>query len=213
MAELDAPRCCIAIAGGTCAGKSWLSDIVSQEYSGRTCVIREEDFYPDRSAFAPSQLADINFDSIHSLDVELLLLSLTTLIAGQVATVPRYDPRAHRRLDHWEQVSPASVLVVEGMHAISIAESLCDRSDCECDWIRVFVECSDRKRMSRRLARELWSPTIPGDFDEYWRAYCAPMFEREVLPQRQRADLPLGSPPRRHELNKVLEMIRGKLSD
>jgi uridine kinase len=200
-------RVVVAFAGGTCSGKSFLATKVAGVYEPGVSLIRQDDFYPDRSQLSSSALAEVNFDSLASVDEVLYNESISRVMAGCNVSVPKYDSVRHARLDTLTEVRPAEILIIEGMHAIKVVEDVVRCSNKDFAVLRIFLECSTRRRKTRRLERESRGKTVLGNFEEYWRNICEPTFRSEVLPQRDRADIVVTSPIRREDLRLIIATI------
>lgn len=184
----------VAVAGGTCSGKSTLCQILAQRFNGALSVIALDNFYPDRSRCSRPEMHDINWDDVSSLDIDLIELTLTSLVQGKRVTLPAYDSVTHERTVGEQIVSPQRGLLVDGLHAITIVDQWSLHGHRSTTLLRIFVNCRDEVRWRRRSRRELLDSTVPGDFRRYWLDCCQPTFISQVLPQRSVADVSMSSP-------------------
>ena len=141
--------CCVAgISGGTCSGKTTLAQKIAAHFGPRCVVVSQDWYYRDLSALPVAARAQVNFDDPASVETALLREQVAALAAGRAVDAPQYDFARHTRRAGTLPLSPAPVLVVEGLHVIGMA-ALSDLLT-----LRVFVEASDAERLARRLARD-----------------------------------------------------------
>lgn len=147
----------IAIAGGSGSGKSTLSDALAERLGAEKAVLLNEDAYywpmskygawkteAERAAI----IAKVNYDDPSSKDADHLLRDLTALKIGTTIQQPIYDYDRHDRSERTNTITPAPVIVLEGIHALSIPEiePLIDLS--------VYVDTPDDLRLARRIRRD-----------------------------------------------------------
>lgn len=200
-------RVIVAVAGGTCAGKSTLGQLLQEEFHDSASIISQDSFYPDRSDWSEDNLESFNWDTITSINEDELALAITGLAAGVDASVPAYDRPTHSRVDEERLITPArKILVIEGLHAIDITRrAFAANHPHNLVVINVFVDCPEPERRSRRMRRDegLWE-----DFLGYWLGRAEVIYRDEVLPQRANADIILTSPWAGADFNALTDKIR-----
>lgn len=201
-------RVCVAIAGGTCAGKSLLAETLHGELGSDACVVAEDDFYPDRSHLSVDELREVNFDSTASIDIQLLRSVMQQLLEGADVEVPDYDRVTHRRSWNTRCLAPAPAVIFEGLHAIALVRAVPPILSGCARLLPVFVDCDASVRRERRRQRELTAATVAGDFDAYWKLHAETTFALEVSPQRESAEVVLPSPWSDAELAAITHAIR-----
>jgi uridine kinase len=204
----------IAISGGTCAGKSSLSERLSSEFSGRIAMISQDDFYPDRSLVPEADLAAVRWDSLSSIDVPELLNCLAEVIRDGHTFIPVYNKESHARAVGTATELYGEVVLLEGLHAIAVTRLL-GESNKEFNamrWLRIFLDCPEDKRFRRRQERESRGATVQGDFRLYWRDICEPIYLSEVYPQIRAADKILRHPYDEAEIEYIVNWISGVLA-
>ena len=148
----------IAMSGGSGSGKSTLAEALLDYLPAGTAVMFGEDAYyhpmshygdPTSEAERKSLIATINFDAPHSKDVDHLVRNLRALKSGQGIDQPIYDYDRHDRKQETRRIEPAPVLILEGIHALSMPKirSLIDLS--------VYVDTPDDLRLARRIRRDV----------------------------------------------------------
>lgn len=201
----------VAVAGGTCAGKSTLAAALLERLPNDLNVISEDAFYPDRSALTESELKLVRWDSCESIDVALFLECIEQLLAGNAYRAPRYDRVSHARLSNSQVVAPRPILVAEGLHVIGLISHWVREQrlylDRQFRLLRVFIDCPEKVRFMRRDERERISNTISEDLELYWRAVCRPIYVAEVLEHRKEADLIIGCSFGERDIEQIIEWI------
>ncbi len=175
----------IGIAGGTGSGKTTIAkEILTELPRGSVAPLQHDAYYRDRSAIPESIRANLNFDHPDALDNDLLLDHLDVLCRGEAVGMPVYDFVNHRRTEETVPVSPAPVVIVEGI-LIFVDERLRDRFD-----IKLYVDTPSDIRVLRRIRRDMVERGRT--FDSIRAQYYAtvrPMHEAFVEPTRRFADL------------------------
>ena len=90
----------------------------------------------------------LNFDSPDAFDIDLLCGDLARLLSGTPIQPPRYDYRIHGRTGHLEHVTPAPLLILEGVLVLHE-----ERLRAFFDY-SVFVEVCQELRLTRRIQRD-----------------------------------------------------------
>ena len=174
----------IAIIGGSGSGKSWLAERL-QAALGRRSVARLslDDFYRDRSHLSPGRRARINFDDPKAIDWACLEGVLKRFMSGQPASVPCYDFKTHCRLPKSKVLSVRPVLLLEGLWLLR------RRQLCSLLALSIYLDCSSRLRLRRRLARDtaVRGRTRQSIREQFWRT-VEPMHAKYVAPQARLAD-------------------------
>ncbi len=154
-----APSYLIAIAGGSGSGKSTLADALIDRLGPDLATIFHEDaYYWPMAHYGPcttdaervAVIESIDYDDPASKDAAHLARDLATLKSGEPVDQPIYDYDRHdRRPGETRTLGPAPVILLEGIHALSIPEiaGLIDLS--------VYVDTPDDLRLARRLRRDV----------------------------------------------------------
>tara|TARA_Y100001968_G_scaffold100435_1_gene90364 strand:+ start:181 stop:759 length:579 start_codon:yes stop_codon:yes gene_type:complete len=136
-----------------------------------------DSYYRPLGHLQPAVREQENFDHPDSLDARLFAAHLDALIDGDSVAEPVYDFARHDRSEQSRKVTPAGVIVVDGILLFHWPELV-----SRLDW-RVFVECDPATRLSRRLARDVMErgrseASVRAQFE----ATVAPMHRRFVEP-------------------------------
>lgn len=148
----------IAMSGGSGSGKSTLAVALLERLGPGKAVMFGEDAYyhpmrhygePATEAERETLVAGINYDDPKSKEVDHLVSDLRTLKAGEGVDQPIYDYDRHDRSEKTRRIEPAPVLILEGIHALSMPKirNLIDLS--------VYVDTPDDLRLARRIRRDV----------------------------------------------------------
>ncbi len=147
----------IAISGGSGSGKSTLAVALHDWLGSDLAILLNEDaYYWPMAHYGQFEtdlqrqkiIAEINYDDPSSKDADHLMRDLTALKNGESIDQPIYDYSRHDRKSETNRFQPAPVIILEGIHALSIPEiaPLIDLS--------VYVDTPDDLRLARRIRRD-----------------------------------------------------------
>ena len=142
----DSPRI-LAIAGGSCSGKSTLAAYLRDYIGAETCrLVRQDDYYHDIRERGGSPM--VNFDIPEALDFDLLRENLLAFKRNEAVALPNYDFTTHQRRTPTEPRNPRPLIIVEGILLLAqpTLRNVFDHS--------VFMQCAPVLRLSRRLERD-----------------------------------------------------------
>lgn len=175
----------IGIAGGTGSGKSTLTARLRSHFGeNEVSVINHDSYYKRHDELPYEERCKLNYDHPDSFDTDLLVEHLKALRRGETVQVPVYDYTIHNRSNKTVTVSPAPVIIVEGILIFASAE-LCDMMD-----LKVFVDTDADVRILRRIIRDVKSRgrTLDSVVTQYLTT-VKPMHEQFVDPSKRKADL------------------------
>ena len=194
----------VGVVGGSGAGKTTLVRGLVDRLGSDASVLWFDEYYHDLVHLDPAERAVVNFDHPDSLDVDLLVTHLTTLLAGRPAEVPVYDFSTHTRTGGTRRVEPGPVVVVDGILVLAFP-AIRERLD-----VSVFVEAPAEVRLTRRLDRDVRERgRTPESVRAQFAATVAPMHEAFVSPCRAFADLVLDG---QGDLSENLDLILDRLA-
>lgn len=134
-ARSHGPRVVVGVTGAVASGKSTLARTLSP------CIVSTDHYLPDYDR-TPEHLRDLP----ESSDLERLARDLSELRAGRATMMPEWSFDTHSRVGE-RRVEPASLVVVEGLHALHALP----RAHVD---LAVFVESPRDVRWARAVARE-----------------------------------------------------------
>jgi uridine kinase len=174
----------IAIAGAPGSGKSTLATALAA-LRGDAVVIGTDAYLPDYSTLEPHQ-----FDLPEHSALDELAEHIVALLAGQAAQVPVWCFHEHRRTTS-RRVEPASLIVIEGIHALQ--PMVAAQSN-----LRVLIDAPSDDRLERILARERAGERGWGEEQStaFFHAVADPTFGRFLPEYRALADVTIDNPGR-----------------
>ncbi len=184
----------IAMTGGSGSGKSTVAEALLEACATPGIVIFHEDgYYWPMSHYGPAEtpeqsqaiIAKVNYDDPISKETSLMARQLADLKAGQTIEQPIYDYDLHdRKSDETLTIASAPIIVLEGIHALSIPElkPLIDLS--------IYVDTPDDLRLARRIRRDVVERgrEVPGVLNQYLTTVRAAHY-RHTYPAMFEADL------------------------
>ncbi|SNR30850.1 uridine kinase [Halorubrum vacuolatum] len=181
---MSTPSFVIGIAGGTGAGKTTISRLVTRNVEDAVTRIPLDNYYVDRSDLTFERRRELNYDHPDAFEWDLLHTHLETLVSGQPIEMPQYDFETHDRTSERVRVEPTEVIVLEGILALYDADirGLLD--------LKVYVETDADVRILRRIRRDVGDRgrDLDGVIDQYLST-VKPMHERFIEPSKRHADL------------------------
>lgn len=171
----------IAVAGGSCSGKTTLVEKVRSTIGENSCTIVYQDDYYRPNLGNPVL---VNFDHPDTLDFELMSEHIGLLKRGQSIETPSYDFTTHSRIPETKTLDPKPLIFVEGILVLNSAEVRA--------WVDygVFVGCDEDVRYARRSQRDITERgRTPEDIKRQFFTQVAPMHTEFVEPSREHADL------------------------
>lgn len=195
----------VAIIGGSGSGKSCLADELKTALGRNAGRLSLDDFYRDRSHLSPARRARINFDNPAAIDWRAFARSINKCLKWEDANVPRYDFKSHCRLPRSKTLKPKAVVLVDGLWLLRRARIR------RLFGFSIFLDCSARVRLQRRLARDVTGRgrTRESIQEQFWRT-VEPMHRKFVSPQMRWADAIVKGNWSRNEIAKLAALLRQK---
>ncbi|MBN1465287.1 uridine kinase [candidate division KSB1 bacterium] len=174
----------VGIAGASGSGKSYFARLLHGTVAGSALILSLDDYYKDRSDIPLLERQAINYDHPDALDFELFINHLQALKSGCEIEQPLYDFSIHNRRGEKETVSPAQVIIVDGilLYAVQNCRRLFD--------VRVYVDTPLDICFIRRLQRDIRERgrSVESVIQQYMQT-VRPMFIEFVQPTRNDADI------------------------
>jgi len=175
----------IGIAGGTGSGKTTVvNKIMNSLPQGEVVVMPQDSYYKDSSHIPPEERSKINFDEPNAIEWSLLVEHLKQLRQGEVIQMPTYSYLTCTRQAETVEVSPADVVIVEGILVLA-DPVLRDMLD-----IKVFVDADPDDRLIRVIARDcIERGRTPEIVINRYQDVLKPMHCQYIEPSKRYADL------------------------
>lgn len=179
----------IGICGGSGSGKTFIAELIVETiaemypstYSEEITVISQDSYYRGGNT-------ETNYDIPSSIDFDLLVEHLETLIKGKPIDCPIYDFTTHSRRKETIKLFPKKIIIVEGI-LILTQEKLRDLFN-----IKVFVNADISTQIFRRTKRDMQERgrSLDEISDRYER-HVAPSYNEFVLPSAKHADMSINN--------------------
>jgi uridine kinase len=200
------PSFVVGIAGGTGAGKTTVSRLITKRVADSVTRIPVDNYYRDLSHLDVEERADVNYDHPEAFEWELLREHLEALLSGNTVEMPQYDFGIHNRKDETVTVDPTDVIVVEGILAL-YDEKINEMLD-----LRLYVETDADVRILRRIERDVVDRgrDLEGVIDQYLST-VKPMHEQFIEPSKKHADLIIPEGANRMAINLLEEKLQNEV--
>ncbi len=175
----------IGVAGGTGSGKTTVTRSIFQQFTNKTILMMEQDYYyKDQSHLPFEERLKTNYDHPLAFDNELLMEHIQKLLNRESIEKPVYDYKLHTRSEEVIPTESKDVIILEGIMVLE-DERLRDLMD-----IKVFVDTDADVRIIRRLLRDIneRGRTIDSVIDQYINV-VRPMHLQFVEPTKRYADI------------------------
>ena len=175
----------IGVAGGTGSGKTTVAGALIDACGPENVAFLPHDaYYRDYGHLPFEDRVRVNWDHPDSLETDLLVRQLSSLISGMPIKEPQYDFRTYTRMAETQHVEPRPVIIIEGILILAERE-LRDLLD-----IKVFVDTDADIRFIRRLKRDIEERerSVQSVIEQYLST-VRPMHLDFVEPSKRYADL------------------------
>ena len=200
------PSFVVGIAGGTGAGKTTVSRLITERVADSVTRIPLDNYYRDLSHLDLGEREAVNYDHPEAFEWDLLREHLETLLSGGAVEMPQYDFEIHNRSSETVTVDPTDVIVVEGILAL-YDERINGMLD-----LRLYVETDADVRILRRIERDVVDRGrgLEGVIDQYLST-VKPMHEQFIEPTKKDADLIIPEGANSMAINLLEEKLRNEV--
>ena len=174
----------IGVAGGTGSGKTTLTTRLKECFGDNLCVISYDSYYLPHTGMSYEERCALNYDHPSAFDTELFLQHLEALKNGESIACPVYDFKEHDRSNETVLISPAPIVVLEGILLLTDP-----RIRAYLD-AKIFVDTDADVRVLRRVVRDVnkRGRTMESVIAQYLTT-VKPMHEQFVEPSKRYADV------------------------
>jgi len=175
----------IGIAGGTGSGKTTVARKIAEALPEASAAFLDMDGYYRNFAQLPlDERRRINWDHPEAFDLDLFVAHLEQLARGEPIEKPIYDFTTHLRSAQTERITPADVVVVDGI-LLFVDERVRAQFD-----VKVFVDADPDIRLVRRIQRDMSERDRPlEEILEQYMTTVRPMHQQFVEPGKRYADI------------------------
>jgi uridine kinase len=195
----------IGIAGGTGSGKTTVARKIAKALSdspipdASVVFLDMDGYYRNFDHLTMEERRKINWDHPEAFDLDLFITHLQQLARGEAIEKPVYDFTTHLRSERSERITPAGVVVVDGILLFS-DERVRNLLD-----VKIFVDADPDIRLVRRIQRDMSERNRPlEEILEQYLTTVRPMHQQFVEPGKRFADIIV---PRGGENAVAIEMI------
>jgi len=188
----------IGITGGSGAGKTTIVNSVAEVVPDSE-FIPQDNYYQSAEHVSNRNITEFNFDHPSAFDSDLLYAHLRALKDGNPVDMPTYDFVHHRRAEQTVRVSPAKLIIFEGI-MVFFEKRVRDLID-----LKIYVDTPDDIRFIRRLERDMKERgrTMDSVIKQYLE-YVRPGYFEFTEPTKAYADLIV---PEGGQNEKALEVL------
>jgi len=177
----------IAISGASGSGKSLFTQNLAlklEQNSQHVLVLQEDRYYKSQDHIPLAARTDTNYDHPDAFEHDLLSQHLQALRSGDSIEYPSYCYKTHTRLAKTEKISPAPIIIIEGIMLLTQIQ-LFDHFD-----IKVFVDTALDVCLMRRMLRDTQERgrSMVSVATQYENT-VKPMYHRFIEPSKTFADL------------------------
>jgi uridine kinase len=193
------------VSGGSASGKTTVvREILKKTRPGNVLKINHDDYYHNQDHLSMEERRIINYDHPSSLDNDLLLTHLETLLAGKSIQKPVYDFVNNTRSDTSELVEPRPIIIIEGILVLH------DKRIRDLSTMNIFVELDDDTRFIRRLTRDIKERgrTMETVIEQYLST-VKPMYHSYIKPTKRYADVII---PNDHKHDIAVDLVATKIN-
>jgi uridine kinase len=194
----------IGVAGGSGSGKSKVTEqIIHAVGAEKVTVFIQDNFYLDRSHLTPEERSRVNFDHPSAFDWTLMTKLLDDLANGVPVEMPQYDFTTHTRLAATKTVTPAKIIILEGIFGL-YNEEMCKQMA-----LRIFIDTAGDICLMRRLKRDISerNRTLDSVIEQYSQ-FVRPMHKKFVEPTKQKAHIIIPNGSNKAALEMIISRIQ-----
>lgn len=175
----------IGVAGGTCSGKTTVSERLAELAGDDTlALIKLDSYYVSLTHLPIEERAKFNYDHPDAFDWQLLNDHLAALANGATVPVPIYDFTIYDRTEEVRMLPPARIIVVEGI-LVLWEPTLRERFD-----LKLYIDTDADLRFIRRLQRDVTERgRTPDSIIAQYLESVRPSHEQFIEPSKRYADV------------------------
>ena len=191
----------IGICGGTCSGKSTISKKLKEHYKNLGVnKINTDSYYKDHFNLSFQERSKINFDHPDSIDFELLVNDLNSLVNNKSIKEPVYSYKTHKRLKKTQLLKSKKIIILEGLHIFCNSE-LINLID-----FGLFLDLDSDSRLSRRIKRDIKERgRTEVEVINRFNDMCEPMYQKFIYPSRTNANVIINNAQK--SINDIINLI------
>lgn len=175
----------ILISGMTCSGKTTLANEINESvFPDRSVIISQDSYYKDLKNI-PRIKSGYLLDSINAFEIGEYISDIEKLISSGFVDIPVYDVKNNARISKDERVDKKEILILEGLHTLSIFKDYVDA-------LKVYIDTDIDTCLQRRIERDKKYGIPEEVIRKYFEEVVLPMYELYIKPQKELADFIVG---------------------
>lgn len=115
----------VLISGPSSSGKTTFAKRLAVQvmtYGLKPFTLELDNYFVDRDKTPRDENGDYDFEALAAINLELLNLHLSALVAGEEVELPRFDFIEGKSIPHRKvQLSPEHIIIMEGIHGLNPA--------------------------------------------------------------------------------------------
>ena len=175
----------IGIAGGSGSGKTTLANSILEAIGeDKIALLPHDAYYRDQRNKSLEERRLVNYDHPDSLETDLMIKHIQTLMREEAIDLPVYDFKQQTRVAETVRIQPKPIILVEGI-LIFVEPKLRNLFS-----MKLFVDTDQDICFIRRLLRDVTERgrTVESVIDQYLRT-VRPSFIEFVEPTKRFADV------------------------
>jgi len=196
----------VGIAGGSGSGKTTLAELILEEIGAdKISFLPHDSYYRNQDHLSYEERIKVNYDHPDSLETELLIEHIHSLLNGKSIELPVYDFTVHSRKKGTIRIEPRSIILVEGI-LIFYDKQLRNIFD-----VKLFVDADSDIRFIRRLNRDITERgrSVDSVIHQY-QSTVRPMYLEFVEASKRYADIII---PEGGKNSVALDMVIARLEN
>lgn len=198
----------IAINGPSCAGKTYISNLLRSIAPDRITILSYDSYCVDHGDLTIEEIKKINYDVPEAYDGALLTEHIALLKDNKSVEVPIYNFSKHRRDVNTIHFESNDIVIVEGIMVFQVPALMKNGYD-----FKVAVRAKEDTRYERRFRRDqVERGRTPESIEYQWNSTVQPSCEIYIDPLADLADLVLVNDLKDGEV-KNIEILEKKIRE
>ncbi len=195
----------LGICGPSGSGKTTLANELCSAIGASSALINQDAYYLDHPNLSFEERTHLNYDEPFIFDHDLLYSDIRLLMAGQSISRKAYDFSQHRRAESTEQIHPADVIIVEGIHAFF------DERLTQMMFLKLYINVEPDICLLRRINRDILERGRQiENISEQYLSTVKPMYEKYIRNYVNDADVIV---TRGGKNARIVDILAGYLRD
>lgn len=190
----------VGITGGSASGKTlFLQRLLASFKPSELCIVSQDDYYKTKDQQPLDAKGIENYDTPHSIDLDLFIKDLKDLVSGKEVVKEEYTFNNPALTPKVLCFKPSPIILVEGIFILYHPEIL-NLLD-----LKIFIDAKEHVKIQRRLSRDRAERGYEAEDVLYrYEHHVTPTFQKYIKPFKEKADLVI---PNNKDFTKALEVL------